>query len=41
VIAVAAKPDVAVAVSANAGSETAQKTVGRLLKAYLVRFATQ
>jgi len=40
VIAIAADGDVAVAVSANAGNEAAQKTVGQLLKGYLARFAT-
>ena len=39
VIAIAAKQDVAVAVSTNAAGETAQKTVGRVLKDLLVRYA--
>jgi len=41
VIAIAAKGDVAVAVSANAGGETAQKTVGQMLKNLLTRYATK
>ena len=39
VIGIAADQDVAVAVSANAGSEAAQKAVGQLLKDSLARFA--
>jgi CubicO group peptidase (beta-lactamase class C family) len=40
VIAIAAKQDVAVAVSTNAAGESAQKTVGAVLKDLLVRYAT-
>lgn len=39
VIAIAAKQDVAVAVSTNAAGESAQRTVGTVLKELLVRYA--
>jgi hypothetical protein len=39
VIAITARQDVAVAVSTNAAGESAQKTVGRMLRDLLVRYA--